>query len=293
MTGLLLALLAAYGTFMVYTAVALGWRGLGVSPAAERARRPGRFAELLARAGLAETRLRELVAVMAVLALLGGALGFALFGGVLAAGFVALAGGTVPLAAARSRAARRRARASEAWPRMLEEIRLQATTVGKSVPHALLSVGLAGPAELRPAFVAAQREWMISTDFERTLAVLKVQLADATADAVCETLLIAHEVGGTDLDRRLTALIEDRTQDLRGRKDAVAKQAGARFARLFVIIVPVGMALAGLSIGDGRAAYATAAGQMAVLAGLFVMAACWMWAGRVMRLPAEDRVFDR
>ncbi len=64
-----------------------------------------------------------------------------------------------------------------------------------------------------------------------------------------------------------------------------------RFARRFVLVVPVGMALAGLSIGDGRAAYRTPAGQLAVAAGLCAVAACWAWAGRLLRLPEERRVF--
>ena len=174
---------------------------------------------------------------------------------------------------------------------MIEELRLLATSVGRSVPQALFDVGNRGPEELRPAFRAAQREWLISTDFERTLAVLKARLADATADAVCETLLIAHEMGGSDIDRRLHALVEDRIQDLQGRKDAAAKQAGARFARAFVIVVPAGMALVGLTIGSGRAAYASSAGQTAVVAGMAMIGICWYWAGRLMRLPDEDRVF--
>jgi len=32
-------------------------------------------------------------------------------------------------------------------------------------------------------------------------------------------------------------------------------------------------------------------GQVAVAFGLFVVAACWLWAGRLMRLPEEQRVF--
>ena len=124
------------------------------------------------------------------------------------------------------------------------------------------------------------------------MAVLKDRLADATADATLETLLVAHEVGGSDLDRRLAALIEDRVQDLEGRKDARAKQAGVRFARWFVLVVPLGMTLAGLSIGTGRHAYQTVMGQLAVAAGLACVAGCWLWAGRLMRLPEEERVFD-
>ncbi|MGH9061680.1 MAG: type II secretion system F family protein, partial [Acidimicrobiales bacterium] len=152
-------------------------------------------------------------------------------------------------------------------------------------------VGRRGPSELRPAFAAAEREWLVSTDFARTVAVLKDGLDDPTADAACETLLGAHEIGGTDQDRRLAALAEDRVQDLQGRRDAAARQAGVKFARRFVLLVPLGMAVAGLSIGTGRSAYETPLGQAAVLVGIAAVVACWWWAGRLMRLPDTERVF--
>ncbi|MGV3758680.1 MAG: type II secretion system F family protein, partial [Actinomycetota bacterium] len=176
--------------------------------------------------------------------------------------------------------------------RLLEELRLLTSSLGRSVPQALVEVGRRAPEELRPAFAAAEREWLLSTDFTRTVAVLKARLADPTADAACETLLVAHEVGGSDLDQRLAALIEDRVQDAQGRKDARAKQAGARFARRFVLVVPAGMALAGMSIGTGRAAYQTPTGQVLVVAAIGMVVACWIWAGRIMALPEERRVFD-
>ena len=101
-----------------------------------------------------------------------------------------------------------------------------ATSLGRSLPHALFEAGRTAPDELQPAFAAAEREWLISTDFARTIGVLEEQLADATADAVCETLLIAHELGGSDVDRRLGDLAEDRREDVRYRRDARAQQAG-------------------------------------------------------------------
>lgn len=288
MTGLLLALAAGYGTFLLYTHWAYGWQGIGLGPSVAQGGRPR---DLLARAGLEEVRFVELLTVMMVLAAMGGALGYAIFGGIVAPIAVATGAGTVPVTAARQRLGRRRAKAREAWPRMIEEIRLEATALGRSIPQALLSVGLRGPEPMRPAFEAAQREWLISTDFARTVGTLKSHLADATADVVCETLLVAHEVGGSDLERRLSALIEDRVADTQGRKDAVSKQAGARFARRFVLAVPLGMALAGLRIGDGRAAYASPAGQLGVAVALAITGLCWLWASRIMRLPTEERVF--
>ncbi len=221
-----------------------------------------------------------------------GALGaFVLFDGVLPALVAGCLTACIPLSAYRSRRRTRMAAASEQWPRMLEELRLLTGSVGRSIPQALFEVGRRAPEEWRPAFAAAEREWLLTTDFGRTTALLKEGLADPTADVVCETLLVAHEVGGSDLESKLQDLIDDRVADLQGRKDAESRQAGVRFARRFVLLVPLGMTLAGLSIGTGRHAYATAGGQLAVVVGLVAVAACWLWSGRIMRVPQPPRVF--
>ncbi|HET8619231.1 MAG TPA: hypothetical protein VFM27_09745 [Acidimicrobiales bacterium] len=293
MTGLVLGLVAAAGVFYLYTAVVLGWSGLRPGPAiGERGvRGRARAADWLVQAGLAEVDPREFATVTAVLAAAGLAVGAAVFGGPLPGAVLAACLATVPLASYRVRRRQRRAAAQESWPRIIEEIRIVTSGLGRSVPQALFEAGRRAPGSLRPAFAAAQREWLLSTDFERTVSVLKAALADPTADAACETLLVAHEIGGTDLDRRLDALIEDRVIDVQGRKDARAKQAGVRFARRFVLLVPAGMAFVGMSIGDGRAAYATPWGQTMVAIGILGTVACWLWAGRLLRLPEEERVF--
>lgn len=293
MTALVLSVLGAYGVHLLYTSVARGWTGVGPGPHVARRARPHAQARAwLNQAGLGEVRLSEFLAVMGTLAGVGAALAYAIFGGLLPALAVGGFAATFPVASYRTRRQARRTKAQEGWPRMIEEIRLLTSSLGRSIPQALFEVGRRGPEELRPGFEAAHREWLISTDFPRTLDVLKGRLADPTADAACETLLVAHELGGADLDRRLEALVEDRIQDTQGRKDAMAKQAGVRFARRFVLIVPVGMALAGMSVGNGRAAYRTTLGQLAVVAGVGMVIACWAWAGRIMQLPEEERVFS-
>lgn len=290
MIGVIAALLAAYGVYLMWTAHEFGWRGLGLGP------RPGgrvnsRPRDWLAQAGLAGIPAGELAGGIAVVAVVGGAVGFGLFGGVIPAVMAAAFAATFPVAAFRARRARRLAEAREAWPRLLEELRLLTGSLGRSIPQALFEVGRRAPAELRPAFQAAEREWLLTTDFERTLDVLKRLLADATADTVCETLIIAQQIGGGGLENRLAGLVDDRLDDMRARKDASAKASGVRFARRFVLLVPLGMTLAGLSIGPGRAAYQSPGGQAAVAAGLLCVVACWVWSGRLLRLPEEPRVF--
>lgn len=294
MTGLVLALCAAVGAHHLYTAVVLGWRGVGLGPApvrAQRRRRRAGASDWLVQAGLAEVDVAQFAAVTVGLVAVGGVLGLALFGGLIPGVALGVCLGGVPLVSYRVRRAQRRSAAHESWPRIIEEIRILTSSLGRSVPQALFEAVRAAPESMRPAFDAARREWLLSTDFERTTRVLKAGLADPTADATCETLLVAHEVGGSDLDRRLDALIEDRVIDVQGRKDARSKQAGVRFARRFVLLVPVGMALVGMSIGEGRAAYGTAWGQTMVVAGIASVVACWAWAGRLLALPEEQRVF--
>ena len=293
MTGLVLALVAALGVYYLYTAVVLGWRGAGFAPVVGRpVRTVHPLREWLVQAGLGDVRVRDFAAVMVALFVVATAFVFALFGAIVPAAAVGVFAASFPLASHRVRRANRRSAAQDAWPRIIEEIRMLTASLGRSIPQALFEAGRRAPEEMRPAFDDAHREWLMSTDFARTLSVLKGGLADPTADATCETLLVAHSVGGNDLDRRLEALVEDRIQDTQGRKDARAKQAGARFARRFVVFVPFGMAVAGMSVGNGRDAYRSPTGQALTLVAVLVVIACWAWAGRILQMPEEERVFS-
>jgi tight adherence protein B len=262
--GLLLAAAAATGAFYLGTAVLFGWRGVGLGPRPARlhARRRTRRAGLGRADRAVGGERRQLAVTSSALAAGGGLVGVAVFGGPLAGLALAAFAGAVPVASARVRAAERRSAAQEAWPRLLEEVRILTTSLGRSVPQALFEAGRDAPETIRPAFDAARREWLLSTDF-----------------------------GRTDLDRRLAALIEDRILDVQGRKDARARQAGVRFARRFTLVVPLGMALVGMSIGNGRQAYATPGGQVLVVVGIGAVVVCWWWAGRLLALPVEQRVF--
>lgn len=293
MTAVALALAAAYGVHLVWTALALGWAGVAPGPERPKGRRSqASMQRWLIQAGLDEVDPKEFAGVALTMALVAGLVAFGVFGSIGPALLAAAFAGTFPAATFRNRRRRRRERAQEAWPRMIEEIRILTGAVGRSIPQALFEAGRRGPVELHRAFDAAHREWLITTDFARTAAVLKARLADPTADATCETLLVAHEIGGADLDQRLEALADDRIADLQGRKDARAQQAGVRFARRFVLIVPFGMALAGMSVGNGRAAYQEPQGQLVVVIAMILVLACWAWAGRIMVIPNEERVFE-
>ncbi|MPZ89909.1 MAG: hypothetical protein GEU81_18045, partial [Nitriliruptorales bacterium] len=122
--GLALSLAAAYGVFLIFTAVVFGWEGLGVSPGvAGYHPRRNRPREYLNQAGLTEVGLPQLTAVVAVLFAIGAIGGYAVFGGAPATLLTGAFTAAFPIASARARTQRRLAEAREAWPRMIEEIR--------------------------------------------------------------------------------------------------------------------------------------------------------------------------
>lgn len=289
------AVLAAGGAWLIYSSTTEGAAADSVA-ADSSIRVTGRLKEPLARRGrealgLGEVSGGEFAAAVALVGAAGGVTAYLLFDGVVPAVLSALFAASFPVAGYRRRGQARAEAALAEWPRMLEEIRLRTGSLGRSIPQALFEAGRSAPPDWRAAFDLAEREWLLTVDFPRTVSVLKHRLADATADVVCETLLMAHEIGGTDLDPKLAELIEDRTHDVQSRKDAASRLAGVRFARRFVLLVPLGMAAAGLTIGTGRQAYASAGGQIAVVVGLAAIAVCWWWAGRLMRIPPSPRVF--
>lgn len=290
MSAWLTTVAAMVGVHLLWSSIGSGAAGPARAPAAiDRLAR--RATAWLREAGIVDSRPTEFLAASATVGAASAAAGWLAFGGILPPLTAGLLAAAMPAASFRVRRQHRLAAAHEAWPQMIEEIRLLTGAAGRSIPQALFEVGRRAPAELRPAFDAAHREWLLTTDFEATVARLRSLLADPTADVTCETLLVAHELGGGGLDARLAALAEDRRIDNLGRKDARAKQAGVRFARRFVVIVPVGMALAGLSLGDGRRAYATPTGQVLVAFGIVLIGVCWAWSGRMLRLPESRRVF--
>lgn len=287
----LAAVLAGTGAYLVLSAYSVQGdqrRSPGESWLAMLAQRSKVWLVQAGLVGVAPGAFLGALCVAGAVGVLGGYLIFDAAAPAIAAGVLA---GGFPLASYRRRRLGRLEAAREAWPALLEEVRMRAGSMGQSVPQALFEAGRTSPPAWRHAFALAEREWLLTTDFAGTTAALKQALADPTADAVCETLLVAHEVGGSDVDRRLADLIEDRISDLQARKEAASKQAGVRFARKFVLLVPLGMALAGLSIGSGRTAYSSAGGQVAVIVALLAVAGCWAWSGRLLRVDNPPRVF--
>ncbi|MEX2533319.1 MAG: hypothetical protein WD360_05095 [Nitriliruptoraceae bacterium] len=179
----------------------------------------------------------------------------------------------------------------DTWPQLLDTVRVDLTLTQVPLGDALFGAARRLPRPLSSRFVRAEREWVNSVDLSRALAVLASDCDDPFTDVVCESLRTIAQVSARQMNRRLHDVATDLRITVRYAHDAQATLAGARFARRFVVIVPVVMALVGVWVGEGRAAYQTPTGQVVGGIALLVMLACWWWAGRLLKLPEPPRVF--
>lgn len=130
-------------------------------------------------------------------------------------------------------ARKRRTELTGLWPEAIEDL-ISAIRAGMPLPEALSALSERGPKALRPYFAEFGADYRATGRFDECLNGLKHRLADADADRIIEALRITREVGGTDLTTLLGTLAEFLREDLRTRRELMARQswtvAGARLA---------------------------------------------------------------
>lgn len=133
----------------------------------------------------------------------------------------------------RRRATRQALVVEASWPDVLDSI-ISSVRAGMSLAESLCALAERGPEPLREPFSKFASEYRTSANFEASIIMLKAELADPVADRICEALLAARDVGGTDLGKTLRSLGDYIRQDLRFRGEARARQSwtvnGARLA---------------------------------------------------------------
>ena len=268
----------------------LVWSAFSVPLSPRRvARRPGRTAQLLARAGLQQ------VAVSAFLAL---CLGSGLAAGLVvqlvsatppvAVAFAAMAG-YLPVLVVSARARRRQREFAEVWPEAVDNL-ASAVRAGLSLPEGLAALAVRGPEPLRDAFAAFALDYQVSGRFGDCLDRLKDRLADPVGDRVVEGLRIAREVGGGELGRLLRNLSGYLRDDARTRSELESRQAwtvnGARLAVAAPWIVLLFMSLQ----SDVIHRYASPGGVVVLGIGATACLVAYRAMMRIGRLPVERRL---
>ncbi|WP_131745744.1 type II secretion system F family protein [Frankia sp. Cppng1_Ct_nod] len=177
----------------------------------------------------------------------------------------------------------------ELWPDVVDNL-ASAVRAGMSLPEGLASVGVRGPAPLRPAFARFGEDYRATGSFSASLDRLADDLADPIADRIIESLRMAREVGGTDLGRLLRTLSTFLREDARTRAELEARQSWTVNAARLALAAPWAVLLLLATRGDTVRAYDSPTGVAVLGAGGGVSMLAYLLMKRIGRLPEEGRV---
>lgn len=278
----LLPFMAGLGILLIYS-------GVTAPPRTGPGGLMTRLEDLLAGAGF--TRL----SVPGVIALCGGCgvMSFLVLAGITGSGVIAgtlsLVALYLPISFIRTRRVKRLKAFREAWPDAIATL-IAAVRSGVSLPEACMSLTRRGPAELAAGFEAFAGAYRATGSFSSAVTRMREFFSDPVADRIAVALMLARDVGGSDLVRLLRALGDFVREDLRVRKEVQARWSwtitAARVAAAAPWIVLVLMA----SRPEAAAAYNSPAGIVVITAG----AGATLLGYRLMllagRLPEDKRL---
>ena len=177
----------------------------------------------------------------------------------------AVAGIAVPLAALDASRSRRRVLAESRWPDILDSIRM-ALRSGVPLHAALDAADQQLPSEWRESWRAAIAGLANGASVPSAIRELQRQRADPLTDRVGESIIVAHEMGGTELPRVLEELGRGIRDELRVRREATARQSWVRHAARLGSAAPWLVVIMLGSRPENRAAFSSAAGVSLLVA---------------------------
>lgn len=280
------------------TALAAFVAGLGVllifdgltGGRSERSTRTGeRLDRMAAEAGLAHLRGRGLLVVcagagVATLLIVAGLTGSVVISAAVGAGTV-----WTPLGWVAARRRQRRRRFREAWPDVIAML-IAGVRGGVSLPEVCVSLADRGPESLRTGFRVLAAAYRASGRFESGLVRMRSELGDPIADRVIASLLLAREVGGTDLVRVLRTLGDFVREDIRVRREVEARWSWTVTAARVAAGAPWVVLVLMSTRTEAAAAYDSTAGLFVILGGSAATLLGYRLMLRAARLPDDRRL---
>jgi tight adherence protein B len=265
------------------------YRGVTLGRSTSTALAKRRVAVLLAEAGWQRISVSLFVSASILVGFCGLALCAAFFGRFGLVYPLGALAGLLPAGIAKNRRQIRRRTFRAEWPDAIASL-VSAIRAGMSLPEACTSLASRGPLHLRDGFSSFASSYRATGSLETGLARLREDLADPVADRVVVALLLAHEVGGTDLIRILKAIGNFVRDDLRTRKEIEARWSWTVTAARVAAAAPWVILALMATRPEAANAYNTTTGMIVLGVGALATVLGYRLMLRAGRLPDEPRL---
>ena len=185
------------------------------------------------------------------------------------------------------RASRRRS-ARQVWPDVIESLR-SALRSGSTVAESFIDIADRVPERWRGAWRECAQELQRGVSFETAARRLKSSIADPTADTIIESLILAREVGGTELPRIVQSVADSVRAEARIRNEVRSRQSWVRHAARLGVAAPWIVLAMIASRPETRDALSSPTGSVIVVAGFGATVVAYFTMAGIARIPEQKR----
>lgn len=180
----------------------------------------------------------------------------------------------------------RNADLNEFWPNYLDQTRSKMRSSSRALPYVLFDESLIGTTFQMELLQAGRREFENSGDLRKALHRIWESADHNMTSFVCSALCDLLGSTSHQIEEQMKVIVATLRSHNALEREAKSKLAGVRAARAFIVIIPTGMALAGLSFAGSVAPFTTATSLAEMAAALAILAGCWYWSSRLMIFPS-------
>jgi len=184
---------------------------------------------------------------------------------------------------------KRRSEIKVQWPELVDDL-ASGVRAGLSLPQAMAALVTQVPTEIRPAFEQMLADYRSTGNFRKSMIHFADAINEPAADQFVAALILASELGGTDLGSLLRVLSENLRAQSSLTGEIKARQSWTVNGAKLAIAAPW-LTVAVLSTrADSRVAYLTAGGIRLLETCLLVSVAAYWLMKKIGQLPAATRI---
>lgn len=181
----------------------------------------------------------------------------------------------------------RRSELASSWAGYLDQTRAKMLTTSRSLSYVMFEQDSAGSPLLAELMQQGRREFENSGDLEKALqAVWYAGEDEEVTNYVCSALCDSLGSTSSQIENQLSLISSTVRSRNELKQETRSRLAGVRTARTFIVIIPIGLALAGFSFAGSISPFLTTVSVVQMLAALAILTLCWFWSNRLMTFPA-------
>lgn len=189
-----------------------------------------------------------------------------------------------------SESARISQKLDEVWPEVIDHL-ISGILSGMSLTESFLGLEERGPTQLRPIIGKLREGLYKHGDFEICLYELKEIVGSPSCDQICEAMLLARSLGGSELLYVLRTLGDYLRVELATRREIDIKHGWIKNSAHLSAVAPWLLLLLLATQRTTSEAFSTSTGVLILMSGVIATCVAYLWMNFLARLPRSPRVF--